>query len=237
MTKTELKNKISEFMKKKFGDSIKNSTDLSTVVDDDKVDSTVNALMKEMKMDSSATQVTIEKGTTIDTLATQLMDEMKNMDADDKDDSKEDAKDDDMMTEAAKKDDDDKEEDDDDMQEMSDDDKEEEDDDAKEEDEEDENKAKKKKDVKEQIDNLFAQDETDNTEGNIQTPNNGMVNPVFTYVGQRIVEMQEEFNKLDMDIKQGKDSFEALKFNGIKSAENYHSIVAAIAIVLLLLNY
>ena len=81
----------------------------------------------------------------------------------------------------------------------------------------------------ENLDNLFAQDETDNTEGNIQTPNNGMVNPVFTYVGQRIVEMKEEFNKLDMDIKQGKDSFEALKFNGIKSAENYHSIVAAIA--------
>lgn len=156
MTKTELKNKISEFMKKKFGDTIKNSTDLSTVVDEDKVDSTVNALMKEMKMDASATQVTIEKGTTIDTLSTQLMDEMKNMDAND--DSKDDEKDE-VVEEAAKKKDDD---DDDDMPEMSDDEKEE-DDDEKEEDEdddEDDKKKAKKKDMKEQIDQLFAQDET-----------------------------------------------------------------------------
>ena len=70
---------------------------------------------------------------------------------------------------------------------------------------------------------------TDSSEDNIQTTNNGKVDPIFTYVGQRILEMQEEFNKLDADIKQGEDSFEELKFNGIKSAENYHSIVAAIA--------
>jgi len=156
MTKTELKNKISEFMKKKFGDTIKNSTDLSTVVDEDKVDSTVNALMKEMKIDASATQVTIEKGTTIDTLSTQLMDEMKNMDAND--DSKDDEKDE-VVEEAAKKKDDD---DDDDMPEMSDDDEKEDDDDEKEEedDDEDDKKKAKKKDMKEQIDQLFAQDET-----------------------------------------------------------------------------
>ena len=81
----------------------------------------------------------------------------------------------------------------------------------------------------ENLDNLLTQDETDNSENNIQTTNNGKVDPIFTYVGQRILEMQEEFNKLDADIKQGEDSFEELKFNGIKSAENYHSIVAAIA--------
>ncbi len=81
----------------------------------------------------------------------------------------------------------------------------------------------------EDIDNLLAQDETDVTENNIQTNNNGKADPIFTYVGQRIVEMQEEFNKLDDDIKQGMANFEELKFNGIKSAENYHSIVAAIA--------
>ena len=81
----------------------------------------------------------------------------------------------------------------------------------------------------ENLDNLLAQDETDNSENNIQTENNGKVDPIFTYVGQRILEMQEEFIKLDADIKQGEDSFEELKFNGIKSAENYHSIVAAIA--------
>ena len=76
---------------------------------------------------------------------------------------------------------------------------------------------------------MLTQDEADNSEDNIQTTNNGKVDPIFTYVGQRILEMQEEFNKLDADIKQGEDSFEELKFNGIKSAENYHSIVAAIA--------
>ena len=81
----------------------------------------------------------------------------------------------------------------------------------------------------ENLDNLLTQDEADNSENNIQTENNGKVDPIFTYVGQRILEMQEEFIKLDADIKQGEDSFEELKFNGIKSAENYHSIVAAIA--------
>ena len=53
--------------------------------------------------------------------------------------------------------------------------------------------------------------------------------PVFTYVGQRVIEMQDEFNKLDNDISQRKLNFDQLKFNGIKSAENYHAIVAAIS--------
>ena len=79
------------------------------------------------------------------------------------------------------------------------------------------------------LDNLLTEDETENSEQNMQTTSNGKVDPIFTYVGQRIIEMQEEFNKLDADIKQGENSFEQLKFNGIKSAENYHSIVAAIA--------
>ena len=81
----------------------------------------------------------------------------------------------------------------------------------------------------ENLDSLLAQDETDSSEVNIQSPANGKVTPIFTYVGQRILEMQEEFNKLNDDIKQGEEVFEGLKFKGIKSAENYHSIVAAIA--------
>jgi len=81
----------------------------------------------------------------------------------------------------------------------------------------------------ENIDNLLAQDDTEISENNIQTPNNGKADPIFTYVGQRILEMQEEFDKLDADIMQGEANFEELKFSGIKSAENYHSIVAAIA--------
>ena len=81
----------------------------------------------------------------------------------------------------------------------------------------------------ESIDNLLAQNEADIPEDNIQTNNNGKADPIFTYVGQRILEMQEEFDKLDADIMQGEANFEELKFSGIKSAENYHSIVAAIA--------
>ena len=79
------------------------------------------------------------------------------------------------------------------------------------------------------LDNFLTQDDTDSSEDSIETTNNGKIDPIFTYVGQRILEMQEEFNKLDSDIKQGENSFEELKFNGIKSAENYHSIVSAIA--------
>ena len=81
----------------------------------------------------------------------------------------------------------------------------------------------------ENLDNLLSQDEADSAEQSIQSTQNGKVSPIFTYVGQRIIEMQEEFNKLDADIVEGEDNFEELKFNGIKSAENYHSIVAAIA--------
>jgi hypothetical protein len=80
-------------MKDKFGDEIKDSTDLSTVVDEDKVDSTVSALMKKLKITPSATEVTIKKGTTISTLATQLADEQ------DKDDDS----DDDTVTEARRR--------------------------------------------------------------------------------------------------------------------------------------
>lgn len=81
----------------------------------------------------------------------------------------------------------------------------------------------------ENLDNLLSQEEADNTNEVSQINDNGKVNPIFTYVGQRILEMQEEFDKLNSNIQQGEDNFEKLRFNGIKSAENYHSIVAAIA--------
>ena len=85
----------------------------------------------------------------------------------------------------------------------------------------------------ENLDSLLSEDEVYVSNENFETTNinsgNGKVSPIFTYVGQRIIEMQEEFNKLDSDIEQGEGNFEELKFNGIKSAENYHSIVAAIA--------
>ena len=82
----------------------------------------------------------------------------------------------------------------------------------------------------ENLDNLLSQENSGSSRDITELAiNNGKVSPIFTYVGQRILEMQEEFDKLDTNIKQGEDNFEELKFNGIKSAENYHSIVAAIA--------
>jgi len=81
----------------------------------------------------------------------------------------------------------------------------------------------------ENLDSLFTESDSDVSDENPQISYNGKVDPIFTYVGQRIIEMQDEFTKLDSDIKQGEDNFADLKFNGIKSAENYHSIVAAIA--------
>ena len=186
MDKTEIKSKISAFMKKKAGKEITDSTDLSTCIDEDKVDSTVSALMKELKMSPSATEVTIKKGTTVNTLATQLADEM----GDDADDAKEDDSDEvneakkaemkkklamaveDVLGEAKKKkkddDDDDKDEKEMDFEDIEDDDdKDKDEDDDKEEDDEDDDKdkdkkkaEKKKKDVKEAIEQIFAQDET-----------------------------------------------------------------------------
>jgi hypothetical protein len=179
MDKTEIKSKISAFMKKKAGKEITDSTDLSTCIDEDKVDSTVNALMKELKMSPSATDITIKKGVTVSTLATQVADAMKDEDdGDDKAEKVEEAKKEKMkkavekvLDEAKKKkdDDDDKEddkemdfediEDDDDKDKDKDDDKEEDEDD----DDKDKNKKKseqKKKDVKEAIEQIFAQDET-----------------------------------------------------------------------------
>ena len=81
----------------------------------------------------------------------------------------------------------------------------------------------------ENLDNILSLDETDVTNESVPIPDNGKVDPIFTYVGQRIIEMQDEFNKLDADITQGENTFQELKFSGIKSAETYHSIVAAIA--------
>ena len=187
MDKTEIKGKISAFMKKKAGKEITDSTDLSTCIDEDKVDSTVSALMKELKMAPSATEVTIKKGTTVNTLATQLADEMSDDDDDDKDsDEVNEAKKDaamkkemkekmakvveDVLGEAKKKkdDDDDKDEKEMDFEDIEDDDDKDKDkDDDKEEDDDDDDKdkdkkkaEKKKKDVKEAIEQIFAQDET-----------------------------------------------------------------------------
>lgn len=82
----------------------------------------------------------------------------------------------------------------------------------------------------ENLDSLFSQNDNNfESEEASNTSSNGRTQPVFTYVGQRILEMEEEFNKLNNDIMQGQEDFDTLRTNGIRSAENYHSIVAAIA--------
>ncbi len=85
--------------------------------------------------------------------------------------------------------------------------------------------------TEETIDTLLSDNEEANiTESsNNMDRSNGKIPPIFTYVGQRVVEMEEEYLKLDNDIKEGLISFDKLRFNGIQSAENYHSIVAAIS--------
>jgi hypothetical protein len=81
------------------------------------------------------------------------------------------------------------------------------------------------------IDTILDQNELQNSNSSQfdNTTSNVRGEPVFTYVGQRILEMQNEFNKLDNEISQKKVSFDTLKANGIKSAEIYHSLVGAIA--------
>jgi hypothetical protein len=84
--------------------------------------------------------------------------------------------------------------------------------------------------TEETIDTILDENELQSNELDQEIENtNSRGQPVFTYVGQRILEMQNEFNKLDNEISEKRISFNLLKSNGIKSAENYHSIVGAIA--------
>ena len=62
----------------------------------------------------------------------------------------------------------------------------------------------------ENLDNILSLDETDVTNDSVPIPDNGKVDPIFTYVGQRIIEMQDEFNILDADITQGENTFQEL---------------------------
>ena len=55
------------------------------------------------------------------------------------------------------------------------------------------------------------------------------IEPVQTYVGDRVAEMREEFSTLDSEINENNSAFNLLKSNGIASAEVYHATVAAIA--------
>ena len=58
---------------------------------------------------------------------------------------------------------------------------------------------------------------------------NESVSPIQTYVGERIIEMRDEYQSLDNEVSTKLENFENLRLSGISSAEVYHSTVAAIS--------
>ena len=58
---------------------------------------------------------------------------------------------------------------------------------------------------------------------------NESVSPIQTYVGERIIEMRDEYQTLDSEVSNKLENFENLRLSGISSAEVYHSTVAAIS--------
>lgn len=55
------------------------------------------------------------------------------------------------------------------------------------------------------------------------------VPPIQTYVGDRILEMRDEYQSLDNEVTIRLEDFQSLRLSGIASAEVYHSTVAAIS--------
>jgi len=58
---------------------------------------------------------------------------------------------------------------------------------------------------------------------------NSNVPAILTYVGERIIEMRDEYNNVSNEIETKYNDFRMLKANGVESAEVYHSTVAAIS--------
>ena len=55
------------------------------------------------------------------------------------------------------------------------------------------------------------------------------VSSIQTYVGDRILEMKDEYQSLDNEVSVRLENFQSLRLSGISSAEVYHSTVAAIS--------
>lgn len=58
---------------------------------------------------------------------------------------------------------------------------------------------------------------------------NESISPIQTYVGDRIIEMRDEYQSLDDEVSAKLEDFENLRLSGVSSAEVYHSTVAAIS--------
>ena len=77
------------------------------------------------------------------------------------------------------------------------------------------------------IDNILQEDEGDNIDSLQKARAN--VPSVLTYVGERIIEMRQEYGNLVSAVTDSDNGFTKLKEQGIASAEVYHSTVAAIS--------
>tara|TARA_B100000963_G_scaffold111448_1_gene97038 strand:+ start:5439 stop:6674 length:1236 start_codon:yes stop_codon:yes gene_type:complete len=77
------------------------------------------------------------------------------------------------------------------------------------------------------IDNILQEDESDNINSLQRARAN--VPSVLTYVGERIIEMRQEYDSLVSAVTDSDNGFIKLREQGIASAEVYHSTVAAIS--------
>ncbi len=77
------------------------------------------------------------------------------------------------------------------------------------------------------IDNILQEDEGDNIDSLQRARAN--VPSVLTYVGERIIEMRQEYSNLVSAVTDSDNGFTKLREQGIASAEVYHSTVAAIS--------
>ena len=76
-----------------------------------------------------------------------------------------------------------------------------------------------------------SQDDTEGSQDNVIQDNLGNINvsSIQTYVGDRILEMRDEYQSLDNEVSVRLENFQSLRLSGISSAEVYHSTVAAIS--------
>ena len=78
------------------------------------------------------------------------------------------------------------------------------------------------------VENILDQTSND-TNDQFETSNRSSIPSILTYVGERIIDMRDEYNNLSDEIENRYNNFRMLKANGVESAEIYHSTVAAIS--------
>jgi hypothetical protein len=83
------------------------------------------------------------------------------------------------------------------------------------------------------VESILGQNNTDIESNDLsdlsELPDNSNVPSILTYVGERIIDMRDEYGNLSDEIETRYNNFRILKANGVESAEIYHSTVAAIS--------